>query len=229
MNYKRKPNGPYEAVVKRPLDCILALVALILLSPIIGITALLVRIKLGSPVIFKQERPGRYEKSFILYKFRSMSNAKDKDGKLLPDTKRLTKFGRFLRASSLDEIPELINILKGDMSIVGPRPLSVSYLPYYTNKEHHRHDVRPGLTGLAQVNGRNSISWDSKLAYDIEYVNNISFANDVKIVFKTIKKVFIREGIGQGEQHPGNLYDIRNGWLDENGCIKPEYQDNLPL
>ncbi len=226
MEYKRKHKGPYEAVFKRLLDFILALVALIVLSPIIGITAVLVRIKLGSPVIFKQDRPGRYEKIFKLYKFRSMSNAKDKDGKLLSDTQRLTKFGRILRASSLDELPELVNILKGDMSIVGPRPLAVVYLPYYTNKERHRHDVRPGLTGLAQVNGRNSISWDSKFRYDIEYIENLSFVNDIKIVLLTVKKVFIREGIGQGEQHPGNLYDVRSDWLDENGKIKQEFQDD---
>ena len=148
---------------------------------------------------------------------------------MLPDTQRLTKFGRILRATSLDELPELVNILKGDMSIVGPRPLAVSYLPYYTNREKHRHDVRPGLTGLAQVSGRNSISWDSKFKYDIEYIKNLSLLNDVKIVFLTIKKVFVREGIGQGEQHPGNLYDVRADWLDENGKIKLEYQDDTPV
>lgn len=229
MDYKRKPNGPYEAVVKRPLDCLLSLVALVVLSPIFAITALLVRIKLGSPVIFKQDRPGRYEKTFKLYKFRSMSNAKDENGKLLPDTQRLTKFGRILRSTSLDELPELVNILKGDMSIVGPRPLAVVYLPYFTNRERHRHDVRPGLTGLAQVSGRNSISWDAKFKYDIEYIKNLSFINDVKILFLTVKKVFIREGIGQGEQHPGNLYDVRADWLDGAGKIKPEYQDDSPI
>lgn len=229
MDYKRKLYGPYEALVKRPLDCLLSLMALIVLSPIFAITALFVRIKLGSPVIFKQDRPGRHEKIFKLYKFRSMSNAKDENGKLLPDTLRLTKFGRILRATSLDELPELVNIIKGDLSIVGPRPLAVSYLPYYTNRERHRHDVRPGLTGLAQISGRNSISWDAKFKYDLEYIKKLSFINDVKIIFLTVKKVFIREGIGQAEQHPGNLYDVRADWLDENGKIKPEYQDDSPV
>ena len=226
---KSRVDGFYGRVVKRGLDFILSLLALIVLSPFLLITGLLVRIKLGSPIIFKQERPGRYEKTFWLYKFRSMSNERGEDGKLLPDTKRLTKFGRILRATSIDELPELFNILKGDMSIVGPRPLTVSYLPYYTNKEHHRHDVRPGLTGLAQVSGRNSISWDSKFKYDVEYIKNLSFVNDLKIILLTVKKVFIREGIGQGEQHPGNLYDVRKDWLDENRKIKPEYQDNSPI
>lgn len=226
MIKNNRVNGIYGKVIKRGLDFILSLLALIVLSPFLLMTAFLVRVKLGAPVIFKQDRPGRYEKTFKLYKFRSMSNAKDENGKLLPDTQRLTKFGRIMRATSLDELPELVNILKGDMSIVGPRPLAVSYLPYYTNRERHRHDVRPGLTGLAQVSGRNSISWDSKFKYDIEYIKNISFINDVKIIFLTVKKVFIREGIGQGEQHPGNLYDVRAEWLDENGNIKPEYQDD---
>ena len=229
MSKSSRVNGIYGKVVKRGLDFVLSFLALVILSPFLLLTALLVRVKLGSPVIFKQDRPGRYEKTFKLYKFRSMSNARGQDGKLLPDTQRLTKFGRVLRATSLDELPELFNILKGDMSIVGPRPLAVSYLPYYTNRERHRHDVRPGLTGLAQVSGRNSISWDSKFKYDIEYIKNLSFINDVKIVFLTVKKVFVREGIGQGEQHPGNLYDIRADWLDANGKIKPQYQDNSQL
>ena len=153
-----------------------------------------------------------------------MTNERDASGKLLPDTQRLTKFGRFLRSTSLDELPEIWNILKGDMSIVGPRPLAVSYLPYYTNKEKHRHDVRPGLTGWAQVNGRNSISWDDKFRYDVEYVEKISFAKDVKILFLTVKKVFVREGIGQGEQQPENLWEVRKDWLDDNGNLKSEYQ-----
>lgn len=229
MSKSSRVNGIYGKVVKRGMDFVLSFLALVILSPFLLLTAFLVRVKLGSPVIFKQDRPGRYEKTFKLYKFRSMSNARGQDGKLLPDTQRLTKFGRVLRATSLDELPELFNILKGDMSIVGPRPLAVSYLPYYTNRERHRHDVRPGLTGLAQVSGRNSISWDSKFKYDIEYIKNLSFINDVKIVFLTVKKVFVREGIGQGEQHPGNLYDIRADWLDANGKIKPQYQDNSQL
>ena len=223
---KSKANSFYALVIKRIMDFGLSLIALIVLSPILLITAVMVRIKLGSPVIFKQERPGKNEKKFTLYKFRSMSDARDKNGKLLPDTVRLTKFGRILRSTSLDELPELVNILKGDMSIVGPRPLAVSYLPYYTNREKHRHDVRPGLTGLAQVNGRNSISWDDKFKYDIKYIKKMSLMYDLKIIFLTVKKVFVREGIGQGEQHPGNLYDVRKDWLDSDGKIKPEYQDN---
>lgn len=222
----RKPYGPYERFIKRPLDAFLAAGALIVLSPVLLITAILVRIKLGSPVLFKQNRPGKDEKIFKLIKFRTMTDARDENGELLPDTVRLTKFGRLLRATSLDELPELINIIKGDMSIIGPRPLAVQYLPYYTNREKHRHDVRPGLTGLAQVSGRNSISWDSKFKFDLEYIENLTFANDMRILFLTVKKVFVREGIGQGEQHPGNLYDVRKDWLDANGVIKPEYQDN---
>ena len=170
MDYKRKPNGPYEAVVKRPLDCLLSLVALIVLSPIFAITALLVRIKLGSPVIFKQDRPGRYEKSFKLYKFRSMNNAKDENGKLLPDTQRLTKFGRILRATSLDELPEIICILSGTMSIVGPRPQLVRDMVFMSDEQRMRHTAKPGLTGLAQVNGRNAVSWEEKLDWDLKYI-----------------------------------------------------------
>ena len=219
----------YRKFFKRLLDIVLSGLALIILSPFLLIVAVLVRIKLGSPVIYKQERPGKDEKIFMLFKFRSMSNATDANGKLLPDTQRLTRFGRILRATSLDELPELVNIFKGDMSIVGPRPLAVVYLPYYTKRERHRHDVRPGLTGLAQVSGRNSISWDTKFKYDIEYIKNLSIVNDLKIVFMTVKKVFIREGIGQGEEHPGNLYDVRADWLDETGKIKPEYQDDSPI
>ena len=223
---EHRARGPYEKFIKRPLDAFLATGALIVFLPVLLITAVLVRIKLGSPVLFKQNRPGKDEKIFKLVKFRTMTDARDEKGKLLPDTVRLTKFGRLLRSTSIDELPELINIIKGDMSIIGPRPLAVSYLPYYNNKEKHRHDVRPGLTGLAQVNGRNSISWDAKFKYDVEYIENITFINDMKILFLTVKKVFVREGIGQGEQHPGNLYDVRTDWLDENGKIKPEYQEN---
>lgn len=222
----RKPYGPYERFIKRPLDAFFATGALIALFPVLLITAILVRFKLGSPVLFKQNRPGKDEKIFKLIKFRTMTDERDENGKLLTDTVRLTKFGRMLRATSLDELPELLNIIKGDMSIIGPRPLAVQYLPYYTNCEKHRHDVRPGLTGLAQVSGRNSISWDSKFKYDLEYIENLTFANDMKILFLTVKKVFVREGIGQGEQHPGNLYDVRKDWLDADGVIKPEYQDN---
>ncbi len=215
----------YKKYFKRPIDIFCALAAIIVFSWLYIIVAVLVRIKLGSPVIYSANRVGKNGNVFKLYKFRSMSNARDENGKLLPDSKRLTKFGRILRALSLDEIPEAINILKGDMSVIGPRPLPESYLPYYTEEELHRHDVRPGLSGWAQVNGRNSISWDSKFGYDLEYIKNLTFANDVKILFLTIKKVLVREGIGQGEEHPGNLYDIRANWLDENGKIKSEYEE----
>lgn len=185
----------YKKYIKRLLDILISLVGLIFLSPIILIVAILVRIKLGSPVIFKQERPGKDAKIFKLYKFRSMSDKKDKNGKLLPDNERLTKFGRILRATSLDELPELVNILKGEMSLIGPRPLAVCYLPYYNEKEKHRHDVRPGLTGLAQINGRNTLNWEERFAYDIEYVNNITFASDLKILFKTFYKVIKKDGV----------------------------------
>ena len=185
----------YARYIKRWLDFILSLLAIIILSPILLIVALLVRIKLGSPVIFKQERPGLHEKIFTLYKFRTMTDGKDKDGNLLPDDQRLTKFGKLLRSTSLDELPELFNILKGDMSIVGPRPLLVKYLPLYNEHQKHRHDVRPGFTGWAQCNGRNAISWEEKFDLDIYYVKHVSFRLDLSIIFKTIKIVFLREGI----------------------------------
>ncbi|NLJ87465.1 MAG: sugar transferase [Epulopiscium sp.] len=185
----------YSNYLKRPMDYILALFAIIFLSPVLLIIALLVRIKLGSPIIFKQKRPGLNEKIFTLYKFRSMTDEKDEKGELLPDEIRLTKFGRFLRSTSLDELPELFNILKGDMSIIGPRPLLVQYLPLYNEHQKRRHEVRPGLSGWAQVNGRNAISWEEKFDFDIEYVDHVSFILDCKIVFMTIKKVLKREGI----------------------------------
>lgn len=185
----------YKKFVKRLLDIICAATALILFWWVYAIVALLIRIKLGSPVIFKQDRPGKDEKIFKLYKFRSMSDARDENGKLLPDAKRLTRFGKILRASSLDELPEVWNILKGDMSIVGPRPWTVYYLKFFTPEEHRRHQVRPGLTGLAQVNGRTAASWDERLKYDIEYVDNHSFLMDIKILFLTVKKVFCRSDI----------------------------------
>ncbi len=185
----------YEKYVKRFFDVILSLFALILLSPVMLIVAILVRTKLGSPVIFCQERPGKNERIFKLYKFRSMTDKRDEKGELLPDEVRLTKFGKLLRSTSLDELPELWNILRGDMSIVGPRPLLVKYLPLYNEVQKHRHDVRPGLTGWAQVHGRNTISWEEKFEYDVWYVEHLSFAIDVKTVFLTVKKVFRREGI----------------------------------
>ncbi len=190
-------NGLYRKYFKRLLDIICALVGLIVLSPVMVIITILVRIKLGSPVIFKQKRPGLYEKIFTMYKFRTMTDEYDENGNLLPDEERLTEFGKFLRSSSLDELPELINILKGDMSIVGPRPLLVRYLPLYNNHQKRRHEVRPGLSGLAQISGRNAISWEEKFNFDVEYVDNVSPFVDCKIIFGTIVKVFKREGISQ--------------------------------
>lgn len=187
----------YRKCFKRFFDFILSLISIIILSPMFLVLAVLVKIKLGSPVIFKQKRPGLNEKIFTLYKFRTMTDEKDEFGNLLPDKERLTKFGKFLRSTSLDELPELINILKGDMSFIGPRPLLVQYLPLYNEQQRKRHEVRPGLSGLAQVNGRNKINWEEKFKYDVEYVNNISFLLDLKIFFLTIKKVIIREGINQ--------------------------------
>ncbi len=192
------PYGPYEAVIKRPLDFTITAMALGPLFPVMGITALLVRIKLGSPVLFKQERPGLDGKIFTLYKFRTMTDEKDKDGQLLPDEKRLTKFGKWLRSTSLDELPELFNILKGDMSLVGPRPLLVEYLPRYSKEQKHRHDVKPGLTGLAQVSGRNSISWDEKFSDDLRYAKKVTFAGDIKILLKTVEAVLKKDGISSG-------------------------------
>lgn len=187
----------YAKYIKRILDFILSLIALIVLSLVLLVVAILVRIKLGSPIIFKQQRPGKDEKIFTLYKFRTMTDKKDENGNLLPDSERLTKFGKVLRSTSLDELPELVNILKGDMSIVGPRPLLVEYLPLYSEEQKHRHDVRPGLTGLAQVSGRNSLSWEEKFNDDLQYIKHITFFEDVKIIFMTVAKVFKREGIAQ--------------------------------
>ena len=191
----------YAKYFKRILDFILSLIAIIVLSPVFLIIAILVKIKLGSPIIFKQERPGKDEKIFTLYKFRTMTDEKDENGNLLPDEKRLTKFGKTLRSTSLDELPELFNILKGDMAIVGPRPLLVKYLPYYTKEERHRHDVRPGLTGLAQIHGRNATNWTDRFNYDVEYTNKITFFNDIKILIKTIMKVIKKEDILVGKEH----------------------------
>ena len=204
-----KPYGTYESFIKRPFDAFLATGALIVLSPVLIVTAILVRIKLGSPVLFTQDRPGRDEKIFKLYKFRSMTNAKDENGKLLPDDIRLTKFGRILRSTSLDELPELLNIIKGDMAVIGPRPLLVEYLPYYTAEEHHRHDIRPGLTGWAQVNGRNAIgSWEERFAYDLEYVNHVSFAMDLKVLYTTVIKVVKRSDIQVGSEIKVGRLDV---------------------
>lgn len=187
--------GFYEKYIKRPLDFLLALSGVIILSPVMLLVAVLVRVKLGSPVFFKQARPGMNEKIFYMYKFRSMTDEKDENGNLLPDEVRLTEFGKKLRRTSLDELPELVNIIKGDMSIVGPRPLLVRYLPYYTQEERHRHDVRPGLTGLAQVNGRNFVNWEDRFRLDLEYVRNIRLNKDLNILLATVKKVLVRENI----------------------------------
>lgn len=187
----------YKKYIKRILDFFVSFLSIIVLSPIFIIVWILVKTKLGTPVIFKQERPGLNEKIFTLYKFRTMTDEKDENGELLSDEIRLTKFGKILRSTSLDELPELFNILKGDMSLVGPRPLLVKYLPLYSEKQKHRHDVRPGLTGLAQINGRNSITWEEKFDLDLKYIQNISFIEDVKIIIKTIIKVLKRDGITQ--------------------------------
>lgn len=196
---RERKDGIYAKYIKRILDILLSLVGMVILSPVYLIIAVLVRIKLGSPVIFCQERPGRNEKIFKLYKFRSMTDERDENGELLPNAVRLTAFGKKLRSTSLDELPELFNILKGDMSVVGPRPLLVQYLPYYNETEKHRHDVRPGLTGLAQVNGRTALDWEKRFAYDLEYVENLSIIMDVKVFLKTIQKVFLHEDIVEAD------------------------------
>ncbi|HHU52609.1 MAG TPA: sugar transferase [Clostridiaceae bacterium] len=210
----------YEKTVKRILDFVCSLLLIIILFPLLLILSILVLVNLGSPVFFRQVRPGKDEKTFRLIKFRSMNNRKDENGELLPDKDRLTKFGLFLRKSSLDELPELLCILKGDMSFVGPRPLSIKYLPFYTEQEAKRHNVRPGLTGLAQIMGRNDLDWDQRLAYDIEYVENVTFWNDLRILFKTVAKVLKQEDvITAGTGRVGDLDEIRQ-------VQRPEYIDN---
>lgn len=197
MQNKKIPHqkGFYEKFIKRPQDILLSLLAMIVLSPVLLITAILVRTKLGSPVIFKQKRPGLDEKVFTLYKFRTMTDAKDPDGNLLPDEVRLTKVGKLLRSTSLDELPELWNIFRGDIAVVGPRPLLVEYLSRYNEQQRRRHEVRPGLSGLAQVNGRNAISWEDKFKYDVQYVDHVTFLGDWKIIFQTVLNVIKRDGI----------------------------------
>ena len=214
----------YKKWVKRCLDFLLSLCAIILLSPLLLVLTILVRVKLGSPVIFHQERPGKDEKIFTLCKFRTMTDERDENGELLPDAVRLTKFGRFLRGTSLDELPELFNILKGDMSIIGPRPLLVSYLPYYSKREKLRHSVRPGLTGLAQVSGRNFIDWDRRMDKDIEYVEHLSFAMDLKVIWLTVKTVLghtdeVAEDTNAVE---GNFAQIRRQRLEETGKLRAD-------
>ena len=202
-------NKMYKNIIKRIIDFMLSLITLLLLSPIFIIVAALVRVKLGSPVFFCQKRPGKDEKIFTIYKFRTMTDKRDENGNLCSDDIRLTPFGRKLRATSLDELPQLLNVIKGDMAIVGPRPLMVEYLPYYTEEEKIRHTVRPGITGLAQVRGRNSISWEEKLAFDILYVNKISLMFDLKIIMETVSKVIKKSDIGQGEESPEYLNVLR--------------------
>ena len=195
MENEHKAYGPYEKYFKRPVDVFCGLAALLVFWWLYIIVAILVKIKLGSPVLFRQERPGKDEKIFKLYKFRTMTDARDENGELLPDEVRLTKFGKTLRATSLDELPEVFNILKGEMSIVGPRPLTIQYLPYYSEEERHRHDVRPGLSGLAQVNGRNFIDWDHRLALDVQYVHKITFMGDLRIIFQTALQFVKKEDV----------------------------------
>lgn len=213
----------YKKVIKRLLDIIISGTALLVLSPLYLILAILIRLKLGSPVIFHQERPGLNQEIFTLCKFRTMTDEKDESGNLLPDSVRLTKFGRILRATSLDELPELWNIFKGDMSLIGPRPLLVRYLPYYTKEEQLRHTVRPGLTGLAQVSGRNLLGWDKRLQKDIEYVTNLSFLMDLKVIFLTIKVVFVHDGVEvDTSKNETNFAVERQERLERTGSLYPE-------
>lgn len=211
----------YAKYMKRLLDILLSLTILIVLSPLLLVLSILVRSKLGSPIFFQQERPGLHEKIFTMYKFRTMTDKRDAEGNLLPDKDRLTKFGKLLRATSLDELPEFFNILKGDMSFIGPRPLLVSYLPYYTETEALRHTVRPGLTGLAQVSGRNFLDWDRRLAKDVEYVKGLSFQMDLKVLFLTVKVVFDRSDVAEDtSQAEGNFARIRQERLDRTGRLE---------
>lgn len=215
----------YAKYIKRILDFLLSLCGIIVLSPVLLILSVLVRVKLGSPILFKQERPGRDGKIFTLCKFRTMTDKRDEQGELLPDEVRLTKFGKLLRSTSLDELPELFNILKGDMSIIGPRPLLVRYLPWYTESERHRHDVRPGLTGLAQVNGRNALGWEDRFRYDLEYVNHCSFIMDIKIIMMTVGKVLKRSGTLSGAEQTVEDFDIYRKKQQE----KVENESNTPI
>ena len=230
MESRHKPYGPYERFFKRPLDILCALAAIIVFWWLYAIVAVLVRVKLGSPVLFTQERPGRIdpktgrEKIFKLYKFRTMTEGRDANGELLPDDERLTKFGRLLRATSLDELPEAFNILKGDMSVIGPRPQLVRDMVFMTERQRMRHTVKPGLSGLAQVNGRNAITWEEKLDWDLQYIERISFCGDLKLVLRTIGKVFItREGITDGETATAMDY---GDWLFSIGKVtREQYND----
>lgn len=219
MSYKRTF---YDKYVKRSIDFILSLVAIIILSPILAITAILVALKLGRPIIFKQERPGMNEKIFTMYKFRTMTDERDKNGELLPDEVRLTNFGKKLRSTSIDELPELFNIFKGDMAIVGPRPQLVRDMVFMTDGQRLRHKIRPGLTGLAQVSGRNSITWEQRIEYDLQYINNITFWGDMKIILKTVIKVLKRSDT----VHEGTVSDMDFGdWLLSEGKVNREIYD----
>lgn len=223
----KQQGGIYRNYIKRPMDLILSLIAFIVLIPIFLLIAILVKINLGSPVIFKQKRPGLNEKIFTLYKFRTMTDERDESGELLPDNVRLTKFGKFLRSTSLDELPELFNIIKGDMSIVGPRPQLVKDVVFMTLEQRKRHNVLPGLTGWAQVNGRNSITWEEKLELDLEYVKNITFLRDLKIILMTVSRVFQREGISaEGMDTAEDLGDylLRKGIID-----KQRYEERIKI
>lgn len=217
----------YKKYIKRILDFILSLIAIIVLSPILLITAILVRIKLGSPIIFKQERPGKNEKIFTLYKFRTMTDEKDENGNLLPDSERLTKFGRFLRSTSIDELPELINIIKGDMSIVGPRPLLIRDMIFMTDEQRKRHSVRQGLTGLAQVNGRNNVDWEEKINYDLQYIEKITLIGDIKIILKTVGNVFARKDIETDGMDTAE--DLCDYLLRTEKISKKDYEDKLEM
>ena len=217
----------YAKDIKRILDFILSLIALIVLSPVLLVVAILVRIKLGSPIIFKQQRPGKDEKIFTLYKFRTMTDKKDENGNLLPDSDRLTKFGKVLRSTSLDELPELVNILKGDMSIVGPRPLLIRDMLFMTDEQRKRHTVRQGLTGLAQINGRNNINWEEKLEYDLQYIKNITFVGDMKIIFKTLLKVLKRDDINTDGMDTAE--DLCDYLLRTNKITEKEYKEKLKI
>ena len=222
----------YKRLLKRPMDFILSLLAIIVLSPILIIVTILVRIKLGSPIIFKQKRPGLNEKIFTMYKFRTMTDEKNENGELLPDSVRLTKFGRMLRSTSLDELPELWNIVRGDMSIVGPRPQLIRDMVFMTPEQRHRHSVHPGLTGWAQVNGRNNVTWEEKLLLDLEYIGNISFIKDWKIIFMTVAKVFKKDDIStEGMDTAEDLGDylLRVGQVDISEYEKNQVESNKIL
>lgn len=226
METKHKPYGPYERFFKRPIDIFCALAAIIVFCWLYIIVAILVRVKLGSPVLFTQDRPGKDEKIFKLYKFRTMTDARDENGNLLPDDVRLTKFGKLLRSTSMDELPEAFNILKGDMSVIGPRPQLVRDMVFMTPEQRQRHSVRPGLSGLAQTRGRNAISWDGKLATDLEYIQNVTFLGDVKIIIDTVKQVFFKEkGLEGSDVDEVDITDDFGDYLLKAGRVTKEEYD----